>query len=1076
MALQPQNVPISFSLGLDTKTDDKQVIPGKMLTLNNASFSTLKEIKKRDGTTAIPASILGGGSISKGVGVSNYQNELVALDGTNLYSYSKDLGEQINRGPMVPVDLSVTSVIRNSGSQNLPSLAYDSVTGLKCYTWSDSTGGIRYSVVDSTTGSVIVNNALIDSGAPLARTLIIGNYFIISYWQSSGTKLVYRAISTATPTTLGAEVTIATTTFQNFNAALINGSIYFAYKSAISHISLKSLSSGLVLSSAYDVTVAGTVNNITLCGDGSGNVWVFYSTLLSAGTTNGFIVDGALTTVLLAHTAIDSSYGFFTLTASVSGTTATIYYEALAADATNSGNDTSHMIKKNTLTLTGTVGTASIVMRGVGLASKLFTYNSVTYFLVVYAGEYLLNKISTSSSDTVLTSQEPTYFLINGSGQIIMKLAPLNAGQYYLYGVLPEVTAISATKFAFPYLFQDDVSSQNGNIFFNTGVLEATIDFNVSHAPSKLNIANNLLLASGQCWAYDGANIVEQGFHIYPENLSQTFYTSAGGIGSSLNTGTTLNQIQYIALYEWVDNQGQLNRSAPSPALTVQLPAASSLSAVTFTGTTTINTNVISSVTVGAWSNYFVGQIFTDTTNASTFPAGTYITSISQATSTTGTITVNNIATASHAGDTFSTKDVCSVLVNIPCLRQTAKSDVSVVLYRTQNNQTIFYRVSSLTSLTYNDPTSDFVAITDTLPDEAIVGNEQLYTTGGEVDNISPPAISALVSFKNRALYLSPENPFQFGYSKQALPGVPVEFSSLLFNQNVDQKIGRLSAIGTMDDKIIIFGPTNKFYVVGDGPSPNGLNDDFTEAIRIAGTTGCTNQASILELPIGLVYQDPLKGIWLLDRSFQERYIGADVREFNSYQVTSAQLFENSNRAIFTLSNGTNLVYDYYVNQWETDIYASGAVDSCIFENDLIYIQSDGLEFEQTPGVFTDNGSLIPLGFKTGWLSFAGIEGFQRVWELQILGSYKSPHTLNINIYVDFSTTIAETIVIPVLTDPGLYSFRVNLKVQKCQSMQIELTETQSGTIGEGFSLSSMAFRVGVKAGLYNNLPAEKSF
>ena len=118
--------------------------------------------------------------------------------------------------------------------------------------------------------------------------------------------------------------------------------------------------------------------------------------------------------------------------------------------------------------------------------------------------------------------------------------------------------------------------------------------------------------------------------------------------------------------------------------------------------------------------------------------------------------------------------------------------------------------------------------------------------------------------------------------------------------------------------------------------------------------------------------------------------------------------------------------------------------------------------------------STIPISLKTGWLYVAGIEGFQRVKEFQLVGQYKSPHNLTINFYYDYSTTIGQTITIPVTSDPGLYQFRVHLAIQKCEAIQIEIIETPL-TQGEGLSISAMGFRVGVKAGLYK-LPAGASY
>jgi len=575
---------------------------------------------------------------------------------------------------------------------------------------------------------------------------------------------------------------------------------------------------------------------------------------------------------------------------------------------------------------------------------------------------------------------------------------------------------------------------------------------------------------------YDGQSVVEHGFNVYPENVAQnTLVSSGGGIGIGASMATT-NQIQYSALYEWTDNQGQIHRSAPSVPLIVQLPANATITPKTVVGTTTVGSKRI----VGAYSptDLYVGQVIVDQTNPTTFVAGTYITGFDL---TAGDIFVSTEATAAHVGDTFATFDVNTITIRVPTLRQTDKQNVSIVLYRTENNGTIFYRVTSASrtstsnGLIFNNKTVDFVTISDVLPDAAIIGNQQLYTTGGVVENIAAPAISALATFKNRMVYLSPESPYQWGFSQQVLPGLPVEFNSEEFVQNVDQQIGQLQGVKPLDDKLIFYGPISKWYVVGQGPSPIGTNNDFTDATRIQGVTGCSNPDSIIEIPNGLMYQDRIRGIYLLDRALNEQYIGSDVESYNAIKINSAQKFESQTKAVFTLANGVNLLYDWYVNQWETDPFAVAAEDSTIFQKKLTYIQANGLILQQTPGVYSDNGAVIPIELESGWISFAGLEGFQRVWEFQLMGTYHSPHTLTLTFYTDFSNVASQTVVIPVLSNPANgYKFRIGMKVQKCTSIKFKIEESQASP-GQGFSLSSVAFRVASKKGL-NKLAARESF
>lgn len=130
MALNDDNFPINFSQGLDTKTDPKQVSAGKMLVMQNCSFKSPKQIQKRDGFQGLTQNVVPSGSISNGVGIAAFQNELNVMDGSKLYSYSPDCGGHLPKGTMVPLNLSVSPVVGNTYSQTSPDSAYHAGTGL----------------------------------------------------------------------------------------------------------------------------------------------------------------------------------------------------------------------------------------------------------------------------------------------------------------------------------------------------------------------------------------------------------------------------------------------------------------------------------------------------------------------------------------------------------------------------------------------------------------------------------------------------------------------------------------------------------------------------------------------------------------------------------------------------------------------------------------------------------------------------------------------------------------------------------------------------------------------------------
>lgn len=1110
MDLDFKNIQVSMNQGIDTKTDPK-ALQAKLLALQNASFKNPGEIEKRDGFVQLPTSIEGGGNITSAIGMASFQNEILTMDGNFIYSYSPSQSNQILRGTesqqagnLIPVFQTNTEVKSNIFSQSNPDVAYNASSGLYCYTYtqnfSDQLGlytpnSVYYSIVDSVTGTIIVNGAQLSiAGAAPQQAYIkpmsIGNYFVIFFGQTdlvnNSKKFGYYAIPTNSPETVPSfnQITLGTLGAfggSNFDATVINGYIYFAYTESTTQIGVNRLSSSLVLGTPFYITATIQQSaSYSIAGDSSNNnvwvSWAAYNTVSGVYPVYLTVLNSSLTSETLAPVLLQNATNKVENITQIASPTATqVFWEVQ-----NITQHQSNFLFNELIQINGTRTSPQSLVIASGIASKPFSYNGNILIFLSYDGTYEYNSSGTS---LLSTSIEPTYFLVSlvseNDFNVIAKLAPNVAGGFYTSGLLPEVVSLSSSSFIMAYLQETDTISISGQITYSKSVRSSIWNFVLPYPMPKLYMGENLMLASGQLWQYDGYNVVEQGFHIYPENLFNNSIGAAntGGIGTGASTAT-INQMQYVAIYSWIDNQGQINRSNPSPALTINISTLQGNLTTLATVSTTQGSNVLTFVS--AIASIIVGQTVTNNVVGSipsgTIPLGSVIESIDSA----GNITISNPCTGTYAGVNLVSGDVYSIQVGVPYLRFTQKTDVSLILYRTTNNGTTFYRVNNPITLGFNgglvlnDPSQYHAIFTDTVPDAVLIGNEQLYTTGGEVGNINAPSVSSICNFKNRLCYLTPEAPLTWGYSKQVQNGVPVEFNSLEFFENIDQRIGQATAIAQLDDKLIIFGASSKFYVVGEGPTPEGTQNDFTEATKIAGTTGTNNPASVLEIPIGLLYKDSEKGIMLLDRSLQEQYIGADVEAFNSQVITSSSLIPNSHRCIFTLANGQNLVYDYFLNQWEVDIFPSYAVDSTIFENDLCYITQNGAIQQQSPGTYSDNGALIPIYLLTGPVSFAGLQGFERAKEFQLLGTWFSPHNLTINFYYDYSATPGQTVVINCQTQPSIYQFRVHLKVQKCEAVQVEIIETDS-VAGQGFSLSSIAFRVGLKQGL-NKLPAGASY
>lgn len=432
-----------------------------------------------------------------------------------------------------------------------------------------------------------------------------------------------------------------------------------------------------------------------------------------------------------------------------------------------------------------------------------------------------------------------------------------------------------------------------------------------------------------------------------------------------------------------------------------------------------------------------------------------------------GVATLNANVTLTFASPgQFYTANLASVLNVIPTLRLTAKqglrTPVSLVTYRTPGNQTVFYRDSSVSAPLYNDTTVDSLSYQDSIQDVNLIVAPTLYTTGGVLENIEPGAVSSLAVYKNRIVALDSQNPLKLWYSKQTVSGSPVEFSDFL-TLHADPIGGDVTAVASMDDKLVIFKRTDIFVMTGTGPDSTGAQNDFSPMQLIASDCGCINARSIMLTPMGLMFQS-LKGFQLLDRSLGVQYIGAEVEAFNGQTVTSAELIADANQVRIGFNSDEAIVYDYYMKQWAT-FTAHSQVAAVVWNDVYTFLLSNGVVWTETSGEFSDAGAVIPLALTTTWLQMAGVQGYQRTRRMLVLGEWESSHILTVGVSYDFDDTTVQTDTVDMTFAQVPYQQLIHFANQKCEAIQISLSDS-SDSPGESLRLSGLTFEVAVKRGL----------
>lgn len=558
MALEKNGYNIPFGQGLDTKSDPKQVVAGKMLSLTNVVFQS-GDLNKRNGfgaLTTLPTN-------TDNTTLTTLNNALLAT-GSSLYAYSSETNQWFNRGTVQPVSLDVTPLVRNAGSQVAPDIAIAS-SGLSCVVYKDATG--LYYQVQDVDGQVIVSQTTLPATATCGRVYVLGRYFLVTFFAtvSAATHLQCIAIPINNPASPGAATDISSQVSglaAGYGGIVHNDTFYVAWNGSDIGGAIRMASLNSTLTQSATITKANrTADLMSVTVDDSGASPVIWCSFWeTAGNTGyAFAVNQILVSVL-APTQIIAALELQSMTSIATAGVLTVYYEVQNTYSYGT-NPATNYIAYRTITNAGVLGTATTLIRSVGLASKAFYYNDVAYMLTAQSSTY-----------------QPTYFLINSSGNVLMKLAYGNGGGYAATQVLTTVTVTDDVAYL-AYLFKDQLVSINkdvapdfiGGIYASTGINLAKFEINTSGQINS-EIANCLQLTGGILWQYDSVKPVEHGFHLWPEYCASTTSTSGGHLAD----GT----YYYSFCYEWTDNAGNLHRSSPS------IP----ISQVTTGGTTSTNT------------------------------------------------------------------------------------------------------------------------------------------------------------------------------------------------------------------------------------------------------------------------------------------------------------------------------------------------------------------------------------------------------------------------------------------------------------------------------------------------------
>lgn len=545
MALVKRNYIVPLGFGVDQKTDDKQLDVGKLLVLQNAVFQKIGKVKKRYGYDLLSNNILGGGILNKNDALLTNDTELLRIADNSLYSFMQS-GYWINKGNISQVGVNTESIAR--GNLNLTQASSIHLKGTSVYAWYDGTNVIA-TVIDQTTGQVVLGNYQIAVGS---RPLLVANdnYIYVYYFRLATNSLHCRRLSPLVPQTFDAEVTLTTqvgndgyydiTQYGNNSLALVykNTSDFLVLAYCKIDGDIATPIDGYPAPITYttetaDNAVAVCVYNVGGLNDG---IYAFYHNNTS-GLRYFFIDEHFISTPVSVVVDPTTTLVRNIVTYVLSATAVQVYYEL---DASNIYD---RLIYENTVDTVGGVGTPSVFLRSVVLCSKPFEYNGIFYLAVGHDGAtgYL----------------QATYFLVDYLGRVVNKFNALNGGSASNpISHTQHITPINANEFLFSGLIKTQLLTEDNVLYGLTGISSHVFDFSVVDLYDFERLGENLHIAGGLIYVYDGVNIVEAGFNLFPDNITETVDDMAGNLEAG--------QRAAVFVYEWTDNKGQIHRSAPS--------------------------------------------------------------------------------------------------------------------------------------------------------------------------------------------------------------------------------------------------------------------------------------------------------------------------------------------------------------------------------------------------------------------------------------------------------------------------------------------------------------------------------
>lgn len=592
MSLRKTILDIIFNKGLNTKTDNKLTVGANLLGLENAVMRKAGKLEKRKGMDKLDSPF----SAPKAI-ISSGEQLSVVDSQDKLYGFNESSNRWRDKGTLASSSVSTKTLLVSDDIEIYKDQA--EINGLHCLVWRDSADNLRITLTDLTSGTVAVSKHIVATSIRgIVRVEVVRGQFIILWLEGANVKRL--VLSPNTPQILTDIANIradASTSYDNLGTFSDGNFVYLVYNNTTpvatvvkyningGVISFNNLSDYLTFNLDIVGTTVADVSKLVVVG--------FNNT---ARKLNYAVLENNLSIETDVTLALTSGVDILNQTLIVQNGTTTIYY-TIRDSAASSEPD----VHKASITFAGAFSDDGVWFNRAILTAAAYLRNET-----VHVPLQLFNTNRIKGTNEFNRTQD-THFVVTdakdiiaffASGEAEMTTALLQSGLQ----CLPHSLVVGdSTRLS--------LNERNGKINLKT------LDFAVQDTYSFVSVNNQTLISGGILYNYDGLQVTENGFTLFPDfvNVSQKSDTGKLSAGS----------YQYTAVFRWLDARGNKHTSATAIPMTLTVTAGYRVEVDVMTLFLTNKSNVkvdIYRTEANGSLFYYVGTMDNDTsTNSSTY-------------------------------------------------------------------------------------------------------------------------------------------------------------------------------------------------------------------------------------------------------------------------------------------------------------------------------------------------------------------------------------------------------------------------------------------------------------------------